>query len=332
LDRSDSSKERLTDSKVERGSTSLSHSCARVLLHVGLPKTGTTSLQRLLFSAHPEIRYFGQTNLWHDRDAKTVLRALLLGDVAETSAAKKILADAAQERPAIVISDEALTLGEFMLRATRWPVRSDHIATAHRARAVLGEAQVLIVLRNQADWLESWHRQGLKTGKYVETDYWAWLNRDLGVSAERLLALLDYDALYEAYRHVFGPQRVHVRLYEEYRDRFEDLAAECAGLISVDTNRARRLIRDGDKQNVTGGQFRGLPPIVKRLAAQSRVRCILDALPAGVHRRLRELLARERTYRRLSEADRAAIRGRFAASNARLMQVLELEDSPSGYQ
>jgi hypothetical protein len=59
---------------------------------------------------------------------------------------------------------EALTLGEFMLRATRWAVRSDHIATARRARAVLGDAQVLIVLRNQADWLESWHLQGLKSG------------------------------------------------------------------------------------------------------------------------------------------------------------------------
>ena len=44
---------------------------------------------------------------------------------------------------------EALTLGEFMLRATRWPVRSDHIATARRARAVLGDAQVLIVLRTK---------------------------------------------------------------------------------------------------------------------------------------------------------------------------------------
>jgi hypothetical protein len=302
------------------------------LLHVGLPKTGTTSLQKLFFSAHPEIRYFGQTNLWHDPDAKTVLRALLLGDVTETSAAQKILADAARERPAIVISDEALTLGEFMLRATRWPLRSDHIATAHRARAVLGEAQVLIVLRNQADWLESWHRQGLKTGKYVETDYRAWLNRDLGVSAERLLALLDYDALYEAYRQAFGPQRVHVRLYEQYRNRFEDLAAECARLIHVDTNCARLLIRHGDEQNVTGGQFTGLPPLVKRLAAQGRVRRILDALPTGVHRRLRELLARERIYRRLSETDRASIRDRFAASNIRLMRGLGLKDSAEGYR
>jgi Sulfotransferase family len=305
---------------------------SRILLHIGLPKTGTTSLQELLFSAHPEIRYFGQTNLWYDPDAKTVLRALLLGDVTEMAAARRILANTAQERPAIVISDEALTLGEFMLRATRWPVRSDHIATARRARAVLGDAQVLIVLRNQADWLESWHLQGLKSGKYVETDYRAWLNRDLGASAERLLALLDYDVLYEAYRKVFGPQQVHVRLYEQYRDHFEDLAAECAALIYVDTDRARRLFLDGEARNITGTRFTGLPPLVKRLAAQGRLRRILDALPVSVRRPFRDLLVRERTFRRLSEADRLAIRDRFAAGNVRLQRALGLKDSPSSYQ
>jgi hypothetical protein len=308
-----------------------SRSSSRILLHVGLPKTGTTSLQELVFSAHPEIRYFGQTNLWNDPDAKTVLKALLLGDVAEMAAARTILATAARENPAIVISDEALTLGEFMLRATCWPVQSDHIATARRAHALLGDAEVLIVLRDQADWLESWHRQGLKSGKYTETDYRAWLDRDLGAAAERLLTLLDYDALYDAYRRVYGAQRVHVRYYEHYRDRFEDLAAECAGLIHVDTDCARRLFRNGEALNVTGRRFRGLPPLVRRFVSQGLVRRILDPLPVSVRRPLRDMLIWERTFRDVSEADRAVIRDRFAAGNVRLAHALGLNDSPSGY-
>jgi hypothetical protein len=147
---------------------------------------------------------------------------------------------------------EALTQGEFMLRATRWPVRSDRTTSRRRVgRAVLGDAQVLIVLRNL---------QGLKSGKYIEKDYRAWLNRDLGASAEPLLALFDYDLLYEAYRNVFGPQQVHVCLYEQYRDQFEDLAAECAGLICIDADRARRLVLEGKARNVSGSRFEGLRP------------------------------------------------------------------------
>lgn len=303
----------------------------RILLHVGLPKTGTTSLQELVFSAHPEIRYFGQTNLWHDADAKTVLRALLLGDETDLVAAKQILADAARDHPAIVISDEALTLGEFMLRATRWPVRSDHVATARRARSLLGDAEVLIVLRNQADWIESWQRQGLKSGKYVETDYRAWLGRDLGASAERLLALLDYSSLYEAYGSAFGPQRVHVRFYEHYSQRFADLAAECAELIHVDADRARRLILEGEPRNVGASRFGGLAPRAKRFAAWAPIRRILDALPSGLRGTLRNWFVRERSVSGLSEADRAAIRDRYAASNVRLQRALRLEELPGGY-
>src|SRR5262245_26474660 len=280
---------------------------ARVLLHVGLAKTGTSSLQELFFAAHPEIRYYGQSNLRCDPDTKVVLRALEFGDETDKDAARKVLVSAAQERPAIVISDEVLTLGEFILPENLWPVPSGHLTTVQRVRSVLGEAHVLIVLRNQGDWLESWHRQGLKQGIYVETDYWAWIHRDLGVSAERLLKLLEYDILYEAYRDAFGAHRVHVRFYEDYRDRLEDLAAECARLIDVDTDCAWQRIRDGQPLNVTGTRFRGHPPFVRRFANKVRVRRILDKLPASLRKWLRDVLLRERIYRRLSEADRAAI-------------------------
>jgi hypothetical protein len=210
-------------------------------------------------------------------------------------------------------------------------VRSDHVAVARRARALLGECQVLIVLRNQADWIESWHLQGLKSGKYVETGYRAWLERDLGASAEKLLTLLDYDALYEAYRKAFGARRVHVRLYEQYSDRFEDLAAECAELIRVDADCARRLILQGEPRNVGGTRYSGLAPAAKRLAARGPVRRILDALPVGLRARLRYWFVRERGFSPLSEADRSAIRDRFAAGNVRLARALRLKDIPSGY-
>jgi hypothetical protein len=302
-----------------------------ILLHVGLPKTGTTSLQELVFSAHSGIRYFGQTNLWRKPDAKTVLKALLLGNEADLAAASKILTNAARDGRAVVISDEALTLGEFMLRATRWPLRSDHATTANRARALLGHAEILIVLRAQADWIESWHLQGLKSGKYVETDYHAWLKNDLGGSAERLLALLEYDVLYEAYRSAFGTQHVHIRFYEHYQNRFQDLAAESAGFVGIDADRARQLIVEGEARNVSGSQYTGLAPIVRRLASHEPMRGLLDALPVRVRQVLRNQLVRDRAYLRLNEADRAAIGARFAAGNVRLQHALGLKDLPDKY-
>jgi hypothetical protein len=46
-----------------------------------------------------------------------------------------------------------------------------------------------------------------------------------GQTAERLFSLLPLDDLHCAYADAFGADRVHVRLHELYKCRFEDLAA-----------------------------------------------------------------------------------------------------------
>jgi hypothetical protein len=129
----------------------------KVGVQIGLPKTETTTLQKLFFARHPEVRYFGQTNFREDPDAETVLRALTLEQDANEAAgeARDIIANSLQARHSLVISDEAISLGEFMLRAKHWPIRSGHRATAERAHRILGDAHVLIVIRNQVDWLQS---------------------------------------------------------------------------------------------------------------------------------------------------------------------------------
>lgn len=294
---------------------------ARVLVHVGLPKTGTTSLQQLLFERSANIRYFGQTNLWSDPEAKSVLRAMLL-DGENVAAARAIVADALRTHQAVVISDEALTFGEFMLRATRWPVVSAPSATAARIRDLLGEdTDILIVLRDQADWLQSWHRQGLKTGKYAETEFQRWLDKDLGpIATAKLFDLLRYDRLYQAFRDVFGADRVHLRWFEDYADRYDDLAAEVAELIGLDGTEARALVAD-QAQNVTGTHFTGLPPVVQRLARNGPGPALLGLLPRSLRQRLRGLIARRKAYGGLTETERAEVCALFTESNRRLVRL-----------
>lgn len=298
-------------------------------LHIGLPKTGTTSLQELVFARHPQLAYYGQTNLWDNPDAKSLLRALLLDDE-PADAARAALQRGFAERDAVMISDEALSMGEFMLRATRWPVHSDHARTAGRARALLGDAHVFLVLRNQADWLESWHRQGLKTGKYAETGFARWLERDLGSAAERLYELLRYDRLYEAWAGAFGPDRVHVSLYEEQGPRFPDLAAMTVESLGADGQRARTLAA-AEPRNVTGTEFRGLPPLVQHLARSGPGRRILQAIPGRPRQVIRGLIERRRAYAGIEQTDKDAIRQHFAASNAALFRELGMDGRGFGY-
>ncbi|MEX0450725.1 sulfotransferase [Spiribacter sp. 218] len=298
-------------------------------LHIGLPKTATTSLQELVFARHPQIEYYGQTNLWDSADAKSLLRALLLDDE-PADAARAALNRAVAERGAVMISDEALSMGEFMLRATRWPVSSDHARTARRARGLIGDAHVFLVLRNQADWLESWHRQGLKTGKYAETRFARWLERDLGAAASRLYELLRYDRLYHAWADAFGPERVHVSLYEEYSARFPDLAVTMVEAIGADGNRARTLA-ESEPRNVTGAVFQGLPPLLQHFVRSRPGQRMLRVVRNRPRQVIRGLFERRRTYPGIGKADRQRIRQHFAESNAALFQELGIEDRGFGY-
>jgi len=307
------------------------HDGTPVLVHVGMPKTGTTTLQELFFARHPDIHYLGQTNLWDVAAAKQVLRGLLLDDAPETALAGGLVAEGLMAKPAVVISDEALTFGEYMLRAPQWSIRSDHEKTARRIRAALGQVHVLIVVRNQSDWMVSWHRQGLKTGKYVETGFQKWLEKDLGETAEHMMELLRYDKMYKAFADVFGIDYVHVRFFEECVGDFPGLAVEVANLLGVAPDVARQLVSE-QARNVTGKRFVGLSPAVQRFVRQGWVKGFLKKIPKQLRGGLRGFLVSNRIYEEMSEADRAAVRAQFAESNQRFFSILGKEQNPSlGY-
>jgi len=229
----------------------------RVGLPIGLPKTGTTSLQLNCFSRHPEIAYFGQTNFSKDLSTASLLKGLLgvtTGRHVEVEV-NKTIQDALADKKAVMISDEALTMGQFMVRAKYWPISTKHYETAVRAKKLLGDAHVFIVLRNQFDWLVSWHRQGLANGKYHVVEFERWLNEELGERREYLFSLLNYKKLCEEYQRAFGEDRVHVDLYERYSiSSFGDLAQEICKVLGVDGDFAKVSMGHSAK-NVTSTSF-----------------------------------------------------------------------------
>lgn len=301
----------------------------RIAVHIGLPKTGTSSLQRLVFAHHPEIAYFGQSNIWTSDDAKMILKALLIDDDRTRNGrihdVRIVIDDALRQHRRVVISDEALSCGEFMLRATNWDIRTDHSAVARKIRDILGVVDIIVVLRNQTDWLISWYKQGLKTGKYVSTSFADWFDRELGERRDRLCGLLHYDRLYGAYVDVFGAARVHVFIYEQYSDDFASLAGEIARRIGVDDAAAASLARD-TAINVTGAQYETAPPILKRIAGVGPLRQIVNLVPAKLRRALRV----KRQYPTTNREELAAQMRMFAKGNRDLFERLA-EDGHGTY-
>jgi hypothetical protein len=306
----------------------------RTYVHIGLPKTGTTSLQDLFFAKHPQLAYLGQTNLWEDKDAKTIIKSILVEDYRQSIGGRKavsqVMARLLEHHDRLVISDEAFTFGEFMLRGPQWNLQSNHHTMANRIQKVLGNVEIFMVLRNQVDWLISWHRQGLKTGKYLETNFKRWLDRDIGPNRDHLYSLLDYDSLYNAYCGIFGQDHVHVYLYENFKERFELLAEQMARTMNIDSDHAIRHMV-GAAKNVTGEHFQAPSATFKKLIRKQPARAILSIIPGSIKEAARRLMSAPQKYLDMSEEDKAEIANYYLESNRQLLKKINPQTLPKGY-
>lgn len=302
------------------------------LVHIGLPKTGTTSLQELLFAQHKDITYLGQTEVGTQSESDVVLRALL--DPVEgprlRPEASKIIEQRRQSEKALVISDEAITLGPFMRRAMFWDLTNGHTANATAVKDLLGDVQILIVLRNQVDWLVSWHAQGLKNGKYKEFDFDRWLNGEIGGRKDVLFKLLDYPNLIKSYQQVFGSDNVHVEFYEDYETDFPMLGTRIAAMLGVDEDIASELLRT-EKRNQRSETLTKLPKPMARARDNRFIKNLLKLAPVTLKQKIRGALSFKHTVPQAPPKNTAALRTQFSTGNQKLFEYLENVVPRDGY-
>ncbi len=128
---------------------------SRTWVHIGLPKTGTKTLQAFLFGEHPELWYMGalqqdarrrgrgKAGKWRDAECGEIARCVMgrvpnsqLVECGEIS--RKVLDRAREQGRQFLMSAEGLSLNGA-------PTRLDR---ARKLQQVFGDCQILIVLRN----------------------------------------------------------------------------------------------------------------------------------------------------------------------------------------
>lgn len=232
-----------------------------LLLHIGLPKTGTSLLQTRLFARHSGVGFFGKHP---EREPGPVMRDAETEEVYEQLAAQRMFeTDLARCRrwyqdqvaPEIgagrvpVISYEAIARGS----AERLRRRAENF------RAACGPCRVMVTLRNPLKLVESMYFQNLKsrclgamsgfgkTPKFVPMQHWldaAWSRPEHGA-----LALLNYPACVEVFADVFGADNVRVFLYEDLAADSRAYLRSVCEFVGIDAEQGARLA-DGQSENV----------------------------------------------------------------------------------
>jgi len=238
------------------------------VVHVGLPKTGTTTLQAHLFPGHPGIEYLGkyvgrEPELYHP-DVHGLVRMLRTAD--ETAAASpeahavlaRFEAGAREAGRVVVLSDEGMISSGPRHRA----------AVARSVRALLGPCRILVVLRNPVDLAESLYiqkmvwPQGSVPGA-LGSVHWRsiddWLDEQRQAPGGGVLSNLDYAGAIHTLEGVFGRDAIGIFLLERLREDGEAYYRSLLEFLGVEVEIGLELVaRKRENVRVTQRQFHDL--------------------------------------------------------------------------
>ena len=219
-------------------------SSTNVVIHVGVSKTGTSTLQEEVFPKHEGIDF----RFWPDtHDIPLFYDCLYCDVIYDDDDRFEKCAEAIREAhkdavSPILYSREHLTHQRY-----------DKGTMARRLRRLFGEAKIIVTIRNQMDWIESshvWNQQLLRRPwqgglppllpSYLEGNWKErWRSR---------ISSGDFGAIVRRYAELFGRENVCVLPFEEMV-RYPDLFAErLFGFIGVDPDRGRSLM-EGSHRN-----------------------------------------------------------------------------------
>lgn len=296
------------------------------LLHIGMPKTASTWLQRHVFPGLSGFTYGNQ-----DPTVARLVGALLHtpDDEFDPGPFRSVVAEYDANGARLLVSHEGLS-GDLWSRGHgRGPERY-----ARRLAAVLPGADILVVLRNQPEMLVALYAQYVNEGG---TSSFARFLSGEHVGPGFDFDALEYDALVETYQGRFGVDRVWVFPYERLRADPASFLAELERRYETTAGSpARRRVNVSLSPagllalRAWNRLFRASPfnpsPAVAALPGGRRVRTLMqDVVDPALRRIAPAALGRHTTARA------HAVAARYAASNARLSALTGFDPRALGY-
>ncbi len=223
-----------------------------LIVHVGYPKTATTTFQKNVFPHHPDIEYLGKfipSYDFADPTLKRELDSLLFSDRLNYPGTGNLRQTvdslrAKTSRKCALISTESFI----------HPSAVDLATVADRVFDAFAPCKILITIREQISsilsfyWMHGRFGQYLALGPKDEADrieypirFREWLRFQQSSPYRNYMATLHYDRVVAYYALKFGPENVRVLIYESLKEDPDAYADDLSGFLGVDPATTRRL-------------------------------------------------------------------------------------------
>jgi hypothetical protein len=233
-----------------------------VFIHVGLPKTGTSTIQRGYFSQHKDIEHIGVNKNNPPKLERNFIDAIVDVECYEWRSRKKTI----EEYRDIILKKDGCTVisAESFSTGTARSGKVDRYTIAKRLSGLFPDSSIILVLRNQLDIIRSAFIQSLEPlgvpnkgrrfsnyisrGKFngnIQKEFENWVNElleyDNQITTE--LRYYNYHDLVEIYNGLFD--NFHILLFEKLVDDIEEFINELS--IKIGVNSKPDLVADSTK-------------------------------------------------------------------------------------
>lgn len=218
-----------------------------IVLHVGFSKTGTTTLQKHLFSCHSQVQYLGKP--FADETFKTLIHQLIMQEstVYDSSALKQYLESEKEILKKIAPAKKIILLSEEMLLS--YSKTRDKGIVAQRLKNVFPFAKVLFTIRDQFEILKAAYLSRGRQLSYVPPKYLGlhvsfreWLELAFENIERSYLGHVDYYKTIAYYSGLFGKEKIGILLLEELSHNLEEYARKLSDFLGIDTFEVKKIL------------------------------------------------------------------------------------------
>jgi len=213
---------------------------SKYVIHIGANKTGSTTLQRWLFSKFDNINYLGEDCQNYD-ELKDVLNSLVSDD--------EIFFDQSKARDLFskkFLNDDSkvnLFSNEDIMRS-RNPSQC-----AQRLADLMPGAKILMVIRNQLTAIPSWYANHGTYLRNVPSYYWRryvsfedWMEYCTQFIERGPLAGFFYKKHADLWARYFGKENVKILLFEDLAHNKEKFIKQVSETLNIDPVKALKII------------------------------------------------------------------------------------------
>jgi hypothetical protein len=233
-------------------------------IHIGLPKTATTTLQDYLYPFHSQVFYLGKyyppKPFFLNPDVERVINGIR--DPRRDDGRLPELRDVYRRTTAA-----ALQAGKVPIWSDELEVRVSHAHLRSKARAfraIFGPCKVLITVRQPISFVKSLYLH-LLTSYQIERERWlsetvrrGYAQKPVFASLEQWLErtgfkpkdesqygvanMIDIGSLAEIFAESFGAERVGIFLFEQMVEDMPAFVSELSGFLGIDGSEAHSRI------------------------------------------------------------------------------------------